>query len=123
MKPQSAKAKGRKLQQWVRDRIISLFALDPSDVRSTSMGAGGADVTLSAHAKRMFPFVIECKSRAAIAVYRDYEQALAHADKEWGEPLLIIKENGSAPLAVVDATYFFEMALQLQALREAYDDK
>jgi len=47
LKPQSAKAKGRKLQQWVRDQILQRFpTLSTDDVRSTSMGASGEDVQL-----------------------------------------------------------------------------
>ena len=39
IKPQSAKAKGRRHQQWVRDKILALFPkLEPDDVRSTGMG-------------------------------------------------------------------------------------
>ena len=47
MKPQSAKQKGRKLQQWVRDKLIELLDIHPENVKSTSMGAGGEDVILS----------------------------------------------------------------------------
>ena len=43
MKPQSAKQKGRKLQQWVRDKLIELLDIHPENVRSTSMGAGGGE--------------------------------------------------------------------------------
>ena len=38
---QSAKAKGRKLQQWVRDQIIEQLEVHPEDIESRSMGAGG----------------------------------------------------------------------------------
>lgn len=66
MKPSSAKAKGRKLQQQVRDLILETFSdLEPDDVRSTSMGAGGEDVLLSPLARRKFPFSVECKNQQA----------------------------------------------------------
>ena len=62
MKAQSAKAKGRKLQQVVRDGVLKRFpSLEPDDVRSTSMGAGGEDVQLSPVARRLFPYQVECK--------------------------------------------------------------
>ena len=38
MRPQSAKAKGRKLQQWVRDKLIDLLDVHPEDIESRSMG-------------------------------------------------------------------------------------
>ena len=34
MKPQSAKAKGRKLQQWVRDKLIEHREVHPEDIES-----------------------------------------------------------------------------------------
>jgi len=42
MKTASGKAKARKLQQMVRDKILEAFPmLEPDDCKSTSMGAGG----------------------------------------------------------------------------------
>lgn len=105
MKPQSAKAKGRALQQWVRDKMMEYAPeLREGDVRSTSMGAGGEDVQLSPTARDIYPMQIECKNRAKIAVYDDYKQASAHGNHE---PVLIIKQNHCKPLAIVDADYFF----------------
>ena len=48
MKPQSAKAKGRKLQQGICNLIVSSFPeLNADDVLSRSSGAGGVDIMLS----------------------------------------------------------------------------
>ena len=106
MKTQSAKAKGRNLQKWVRDKILAKFpTLDPDDVKSTSMGAQGEDVQLSPAARELMPYTIECKNMAKIAVYNYYEQAKQHGK---GEPLVIIKQNHSKPLVIVDADYFFK---------------
>ena len=44
MKPQSAKAKGRNLQKWVRDQLIEELDIHPEDIESRSMGAGGEDL-------------------------------------------------------------------------------
>ena len=115
MKTSSAKAKGRKLQQWVRDKIISYFrefGLSPEDVKSTSMGAGGEDITLSHSAREMFPYSVECKSHQSMAVYKWYEQAKANSGPH--EPLLIIKVNNREPLAVVDADHFIFLAKQYE---------
>lgn len=106
MQTASSKAKGRKLQQWVRDKILSKFrTLSSDDVRSTSMGASGEDVQLSPAARQLFPFSIECKARKALAVYAFYDQAKANADG--AEPLLIVKANQKKPLVILDAEYFF----------------
>ena len=106
MKTASAKNKGRLLQQWVRDQILSRFpSLTIDDVRSTSMGAGGEDIQLSKAARDLFPYTVECKSNARIAVYKFYEQPQAHGK---GEPVVVIKQNRSKPLVIVDAEYFFK---------------
>lgn len=104
---QSAKAKGRRLQQAVRDAILDSFkSLESDDVRSTSMGAGGEDVLLSPAARKLFPYTIECKNLAKIAVYNYYVQATGHNDYE---PLVVIKQDRSKPLAVVDFDHFMEL--------------
>lgn len=104
---QSAKAKGRRLQQAVRDAVLESFpSLEPDDVRSTSMGAGGEDVQLSPAARKLFPYSVECKNLAKIAVFNYYEQATGHGDHE---PLVVIKQNRSKALAVVDFDHFMDL--------------
>jgi hypothetical protein len=111
MTPASAKAKGRKLQQWVRDQILSLFLeLEPDDVRSTSMGAGGEDVTLSPAARRKVPYQIECKNKARSQIHTYYEQAMAHGSQE---PLVIVKQDRKKALAILDAEAFFKLLKKL----------
>ena len=105
--PQSAKAKGRRLQQWVRDRLLEIAPeLHKDDVKSTSMGAGGEDVQLSPAARKIYPIQIECKNKATYSVYKDYRQAQEHGKHT---PVLIIKQNDAEPLAVVDADWFFRL--------------
>lgn len=117
MKTSSAKQKGRKLQQWVRDEIIKVFPeLTLSDVRSTSMGASGEDVLLSPKARAKFPFSVECKAHAAFSIYTHYEQALSNSTME-AAPLLIIRGNNKKPLAVVDAKYFINIIGLLESER------
>lgn len=111
LKPQSAKAKGRKLQQWVRDFILETFKLEPDDVRSTSMGAPGEDVLLSPAARSVVPFQIECKSKARSQVHTYYAQAQEHGEHE---PLVIVKMDRSIPLAVLSAETFFNLLKKVQ---------
>jgi len=119
LKPQSAKAKGRKLQQWCRDQILQRFpTLTIDDVRSTSMGAGGEDVQLSTAARELVTYTIECKNRKAIAVYKDYEQAKTHG---LIEPLVILKQNLSKPLALVDAEHFLDLIQKIKDLQHQID--
>ena len=108
MKTQSAKAKGRKLQQMVRDLILETFTdLEPDDVRSTSMGAGGEDLQLSPAARRKFPYSVECKNVEKLNVWGAYEQAQANCGNH--EPLLIMKKNRKKPLVVLDLEAFIDL--------------
>ena len=107
LKPSSAKAKGRVLQQAVRDLIIAKFGLEPDDVRSVSMGVSGEDLLLSPAARRKLPISVECKSRATISVYGHYQQAKDNCKGH--EPVLVIKQNRDKPLVVVDCDYFFDL--------------
>jgi hypothetical protein len=107
MTPQSAKSKGRTGQQWIRDKMLEHAPqLEKDDVVSTSMGAGGEDLKLSPAARKVFPVQVESKFRKAIAIFTDYKQAAAHGTHE---PLLIIRQNHSKPLAVVDADFFLKL--------------
>ena len=109
IKTSSAKAKGRRLQQFARDCILAAFPkLDPSDVRSTSMGAAGEDVLPSKAARDAFPYSVECKSLKAVAVYKHIDQAISNCPKG-AEPLVFIKADRRAPLAIVDAEHFIEL--------------
>ena len=104
MKPQSAKAKGRKLQQWVRDKLIESRNIHPEDIESRSMGAGGEDLIMARDARQKFPYSIECKNVEKLNVWEAYEQAKANSGNH--EPIVIMKKNGKKPLVVIDAEYF-----------------
>ena len=80
MKTQSAKAKGRKLQQWVRDQLIEQLDVHPEDIESRSMGAGGEDLIMARAARQKFPFSIECKNVEKLNVWEAYEQAKSNCN-------------------------------------------
>lgn len=82
------------------------------------MGASGEDVQLSPAARNLVNYCIECKNRAAIAVYKDYEQAKTHG---LVEPLVILKQNNSKPLALVDAEHFFDLVQKVKDLQHQID--
>lgn len=113
MKPQSAKAKGRLLQQKVRDSIIETLELLPADVRSTSMGAPGEDIQLSTYGRLRFPYSVECKSYARIGVYQWYYQAVDNCGGY--APLLVVKQNNSIPLAILSWEDFLNLQRQATA--------
>ena len=107
MKTQSAKAKGRKLQQWVRDQIIEQLEVHPEDIESRSMGAGGEDLIMARAAREKFPFSVECKNVEKLNVWEAYEQAKSNSKDH--EPIVVMKKNQKKPLVVVDADFFISL--------------
>ena len=114
IKTSSAKAKGRRLQQWVRNCILAaLPKLDVSDTATTSMSAGGEDVRLSKAARDVFPYSVECKSLAKVSVYKHLDQAVKNCPVG-AEPLLVMKADRKSPIAIIDAEYFFSIIRRLK---------
>ena len=107
MKTQSAKAKGRRFQQWVRDKLIEVLDIHPEDIESRSMGAGGEDLIMARAARETFPYSIECKNQEKINLWESYKQATENSGKY--EPVVFIKRNNHKPLGVVDADYFINL--------------
>lgn len=66
MSTASCKAKGRRLQDSIRDSLrrigAELFGLDPDNIKSAIMGTSGVDVVMSPAAKKVFPLDIEAKN-------------------------------------------------------------
>ena len=107
MKTQSAKAKGRRLQQWFRDLLIETLGIHPEDIESRSMGAGGEDLIMARAAREKIPVSIECKNQEKINIWESYKQAEQNSGKY--EPVVVIKRNKSKPLVVIDAEYFVSL--------------
>lgn len=107
---QSAKAKGRKLQQWVRDEVLRLFpSLTKDDVWSRGMGQNGTDVQLSAAAMEKFPYSVECKAQEKFkGLYDVYDQAVENSEGKL-EPVAFIKMSRKEPLVLISANHFFEL--------------
>ena len=107
MKTQSAKAKGRRLQQWFRDLLIEELEIHTEDIESRSMGAGGEDLIMARAAREKFLYSIECKNQESVNLWKSYEQAQENS-KDY-EPVVVLKRNNSKPLVLVDAEYFVKL--------------
>ena len=108
MKPRSAKNKGKRLQNKIRDLILEKFdILEPDDVRSITMGDSGEDILLSPAARKLFPFSVECKNQEKLNIWGALEQAEENSGKH--SPLVIFKRNRSKTYAVLE----FEELLKL----------
>ena len=107
MKTQSRKAKGRRLQNQFMQLLIEKLDIDPEDIESRSMGAGGEDLIMSKAARNKFPYSVECKNQERMNIWQAWEQA--NNNKGIYEPLVVIKKNGVKPLVVLDAENFLDM--------------
>ena len=107
MKTSSAKAKGRKLQQWFANVLVETLGLDSEDLESRPMGSQGEDIILGRQSRDVFPFSIECKNQEAVNVWKAYEQASENC--KGYEPLVVIKRNRHKPLVVIDAEKFVQL--------------
>jgi hypothetical protein len=95
--------------------LIEELGIDPEDIESRSMGAGGEDLIMSKAARSKFPFAVECKNQEKLNIWAAWEQAINNRGVY--EPLVVIKKNGTAPLVVLDAKVFMDY------VKEFNDDK
>ena len=107
MKPQSAKAKGRRLQQQFRELLIEELGIHPEDIESRSMGAGGEDLIMARAARQKFPYSIECKNVEKLNVWEAYQ--LAEENSKDYEPVVVMKKNNHKTLVVLDAEHFVKI--------------
>ena len=106
MKTQSRKAKGRRLQQQFRELLIEKLGIDPEDIESRSMGAGGEDLIMSKAARNKFPYSIECKNQEKLNIWSAWDQA--NSNRGIYQPIVVIKRNGVPPLVVLEAENFLD---------------
>ena len=108
MKPRSAKNKGKRLQNKIRDLILEKFdILEPDDVRSITMGDSGEDILLSPAARRLFPFSVECKNQESLNIWSAIEQAENNSGNH--TPLVIFKRNRTKTYAVLEFDKLLEL--------------
>ena len=109
MKTSSAKAKGRRLQQYVRDAIRAKYQLPESDVVSTPMSVAGLDIQLSAHARTVFNYGCECKNCESLSIYKVMEQCEMNAKKHHLKPLAVFSRNNTPKYAVIRFEEFMRL--------------
>jgi hypothetical protein len=86
IKTASAKAKGRRLQQWLRDVTLQWLGTrcEAGDVRCAIMGETGGDLKFSPLAKTEFPLSEpECKNQKKLRLKQALEQAKSHGPIPW----------------------------------------
>jgi hypothetical protein len=107
MKTHSAKAKGRRLQQEVRDKLLEVSKLHADDIRSTPMGSSGEDIMLSPAARSKFPWSIECKNVEKLSIWSAIEQARYNAKDH--TPVVVFTKNHETTQVTVPFEYFMNL--------------
>ena len=108
MKTRSAKAKGRRLQNKIRDLLLEEFKeLEPDDIRTAIMGETGEDIKLSPAARKLIPYSFECKNQEKLNIWDSLNQAEENSGDY--DPVLIFKRNRSKTYAVVNIEKFIEL--------------
>ena len=109
MKTRSAKNKGKRLQNSVRDILLETFKdqLEPDDIKSTTMGESGEDIQLSPAVRKLIPYAIECKNQEKLNIWESLKQAESNSEK--GKPVLIFKRNRSKTYAVLEIQDFINL--------------
>lgn len=104
MKTSSAKAKGRRHQQAIRDDLRELlrpYGIVDEDVESTGMGQSGVDIILSPAAKRILDLVIEAKNVEKLNVVGVFQHHHELYTEKPGLKLLIHTRNRAQTLVTL----------------------
>ena len=108
MTARSSKAKGRRLQNYVRDRLQEVFIkdwkklpkLEEDDIKSQTMGMTGEDIVMSPAAKRIIPYSFECKNVERVQIWSSLQQAETNC--EGRTPVLVFKRNRSKVYVAIE---------------------
>ena len=116
MKPKSVKAKGRALQNLVRDKLREKFItnwtkmpkLRDDDIMSQTMGMAGEDIVLSPSARDLIPYSFECKNVERLQFWATVEQAESNIKKDT-YPAIVVKKNRKSPYVAIQLEHFLEL--------------
>ena len=109
------KAKGRRFQQWVAQKISDLLGIPWGKdelIASREMGQAGTDIRLIGEAKEGFPFAVEVKNQENWAFPAWIKQAKSNQESnmDW---LLFVKKNNHEEIVVLNAEVFFKILREL----------
>ena len=107
MKARSAKNKGIRLQNILRDKLIELYPSLKDDIGSQIMGMTGEDIVLTPYAKTLLPYSFECKNVEKLNVWKSFEQCKGNAGDS--TPVLVIKRNKETPKVVMELDQWLEI--------------
>ena len=105
----ASKAKGRRLQNYVRDMLRDVYCqLHEDDIKSQTMRMTGEDIVRSPAAKEVCTFSFECKNVERLQIWRAIEQCEANKP-DCSAPAIVFKKNGKQPYVALPFTVFCDM--------------
>ena len=116
MNPKSSKAKGRRLQNYVRDKLREVYIklwtkaprLEMDDIKSQTMGMSGEDIVLSPAARKLIPYSFECKNKERLNIWQSIKQC--EQNSSGSIPVVVIKRNNSKIYAIMEFDEWLEIA-------------
>jgi hypothetical protein len=116
IKISSCKAKARRLQKDVAERVSRLTGLacgKDCPIESREMGQTGCDVKLDTLARRLFPYSCECKATEKFALQDAIKQAKSNCypNTQW---LVIHSRNREKATVTLDIDVFFDLLNQIE---------
>ena len=107
MNAKSVKAKGRVLQNIVRDRLHELYPKLKEDIHSQTMGMKGMDIVLTPKAREILPYAFECKNVERFDLWKTWDQAIDNAQSL--NPVVVVKKNKKKPKVIIDLELFLKL--------------
>jgi hypothetical protein len=118
MKTSSAKAKGRRLQQWVCKQISKATGIKWGKdclIDSRPMGQSGTDTILIGEAQELYPFATECKNQerwdlpSYIKQAKEAQEKVNKDHKTETNWQVFLKKNRHEEIIIMDACCWFEI--------------
>ena len=109
----SSKAKGRRLQNYVRDMLRDVYnQLHEDDIKSQTMGMTGEDIVRSPAAKEVCTFSFECKNVERLQMWQAIDQC-ENNKPDCTAPAIVFKKNQKDAYVAIPFLVFCDM-LQLK---------
>ena len=98
MNTRSRKAKGRRLQNQVRETLIERLDIHPEDIKTAVMGESGEDIIMARQAREKFPRL-------------NIWDAIKQAEDNSGDhtPIVVFKRNRSKTYVTIELNNFLDL--------------
>ena len=122
MKPSSRKGKGRRLQNFLKEKLYDYFpTLRQGDVKTAVMGESGEDIILSPAARDLIPFSFECKNQERLNIWESLSQAEENAENYIAA--VVFKRNRTKTYITIELEEFLKIIGDKNVREEAHQKR